>query len=107
MSIPRSASLVLALLLCGCDSDVQGETLQPSNRVVEPSASATANGTVLLRLEKSEGFLIEGFQLSVRLEAPSGHSVISSTWDDLVHELNPKPSLSEFYSSVIGIFQGG
>jgi len=101
MRTTQSASLVLALLLCGCASGVEGQAFEPSSKVVAPSATATASGTVLLRLEKIDGFLIEGFQLDVRLEAPSGHPVISSTWDDLVHELHPKPTKSEFYGSVI------
>jgi len=44
---------------------------------------------------------MEGFELRVRLEAPSGHPVISSTWDELVHELNPQPTMSDLYGSVI------
>jgi hypothetical protein len=56
---------------------------------------------VLLRLEKINGVLIEGFSLRVRLEAPPGQPMISSTWHNLVRKLHPKPTWPDSYETVI------
>ena len=87
------------LLLCGCDPGDRSP--EPSSRIDAPLGSATATGTVLLRLEKMDGVLIEGFQLQVRLEDSTGHLLISSTWDDLVRDLKPDPGMDDSYRSVI------
>jgi hypothetical protein len=99
---PAVAFAVSVLLLCGCDSGARDQISEPSGSADALPVSTVANGTVLLRLEKLEGFLIEGFQLQVRLEAPPGHPLISSTWDDLIHDQTPQPTGTEsYYTSVI------
>jgi hypothetical protein len=95
--ILRLVPLALILLLCGCDSAAPGSVAESSSK----TTSASPNGTVLLRLEKINGVLVEGFKLSVRLEAPPGHSVLTSTWMDLVHDLSPQPKITDWYDSVV------
>ncbi|HSU34407.1 MAG TPA: hypothetical protein VLJ88_01985 [Propionibacteriaceae bacterium] len=72
-----------------------------NDKAATSPAATKADGTVLLRLEKIEGFFTEGFDLQVRLEAPSGHPVLSSSWADLVRGQKSKPAGLAFYSSVI------
>jgi hypothetical protein len=91
---------VSAVLLAGCDSAAPEPISSPSGKPAG-SPTATAEGTVLLQLEQIQGMLIEGFQLKVRLEAPPGHQVLSSTWLDLLHRQKPKPEKIDFYGTVI------
>lgn len=91
---------VSAVLLAGCDSSAPEPISSPSGKPVgQPTAAA--EGTVLLRLEKIQGMLVEGFQLKVRLEAPPGHEVMSSTWLDLLHQQKSQPARIDFYGTVI------
>jgi hypothetical protein len=91
----------VVLLLSGCES-VAGKDVSDTNaRVSASAATPKVDGTVLLRLEKIEGFFTEGFGLQVRLDAPSGHSVISSNWADLVRGQRSKPAGLALYTSVI------
>jgi hypothetical protein len=96
--LSAAAFAVPALLLSGCDPGPRAQNFSSSS-AAQPVAAA--KGTVLLRLEKIDGVLIEGFQLQVRLEAPQGQLLLSSTWADLVRGLHPKPTLIEHYDSVI------
>ena len=107
MGLSRSRALVttvpvLAVLLGGCDSSAPEPISSPSGKPAG-SPTATADGRVLLRLEKIQGMLVEGFQLKVRLEAPPGHEVMSSTWLDLLHQQKPEPEKIDFYGTVIPI----
>jgi hypothetical protein len=80
----------------GCDSGSGGQAAETTSTV-----APTATGTVLLQLEKIDGALIEGFELDVRLDSPTGHRVVSSTWDDLVHDLHAEPTMDQYYESVV------
>ena len=101
-----NGSLVLVLsasaLLAGCSSSsvpkAPGTTSKPA---VEPSPASVDNGTVRLRLEKISGMLTEGFRLKVHLESGPGHELVSSTWQDLVHEQSSDPKTADLYRSVI------
>lgn len=83
------------VLLGACDSSAAPE---PATR---PSPSPTGTGTVVLRLEKIDGFLTEGFKLKVRLEAPPGHEVLSSTWVDLLRHQGTGLKMPDFYKAVV------
>jgi hypothetical protein len=91
----------VVLLLSGCEPVAGQDDSDLDAQVATSSAATKADGTVLLRLEKVEGFFTEGFDLQVRLEAPSGHPVISSSWADLVRGQKPKSAKLDFYGSVI------
>ena len=95
---------VSVVLLAGCDS-AASEPISSEKPTGSATAAATTapDGTVLLRLEKIQGMLTEGFQLNVRLEAPPGHQVSSSTWLELLHQQRPEPEKIDFYGTVIPI----
>ena len=89
-----STAAMLLLAGCGSNADLDGAP-------VGPSASSAGSGTIRVRLEPLDGVLVEGFQLAVRLEAPPGHALVSSTWAELVREQSPTPSLPEIYDFVV------
>ena len=82
--------------------------LRPTQARADPDAGkAGATGTDRSASEsyQHEIFVVVGcglgFELQVRLEAPQGQLQLSSTWVDLVRDLHPKPTPTQYYDSVI------
>jgi hypothetical protein len=87
---------VLALAGCGGANGSQSP-----GAATATTESAQGEGTIHVKLEEIGGVLIEGFKLDVLLEAPSGHPVVSSTWQQLVDEQHTTPDLDEYYDTVV------
>lgn len=64
----------------------------------DPATAPT--GTVRVRLEKVEGFFIEGFEIGLRFETGEGEVLASTLWSDFVVGKG-NPNLEDFYTSVL------
>ena len=82
------ALLFLSLAACGGDDE-------PEDGAGEP-----VEGTVAVRLEETEGILIEGFEVGLRFESAGGEEVRNLLWSDFVATLE-SADIDAYYDSVL------
>ena len=127
--VPRAAAVCMAALaLAGCTGDAgvaavagatrAGERTQSSNAggavMSDEGIAATArgvrragaepdgpSGTVAVRLQRIEGYFVEGFELALRFETAAGEVVDALSWSDFVRSVEPDPPLRAYYESVL------
>ena len=96
-------SLTAVALLAGCGSDdtssAAGSDAPPVTVADTTDPEPAGSGTINVRLDKVEGFFIEGFEVGLRFETPDGEVIDSTLWSEFV-VAQGDPDLSAFYESV-------
>lgn len=81
------------------------DTIVDGNPVSEPrdqpaaSAPAADTATVRVRIEKTEGIFVEGFEVGLRFETADGDVIHSALWSDIVNATK-SPDIDAYYTTV-------
>lgn len=71
-----------------------------STSVVDTTAASAGTGTVTVRIESIDGYLIEGFEVGLRFETLKGAVIATALWTDFVQSLG-QPGIDPYYTSVM------
>jgi len=67
----------------------------------DPGADPARGGTVAVDLEPIDGFVIEGFDVTLRFYGPDGDTVAQREWTDAVTATEATDDIDAFYSYVL------
>jgi hypothetical protein len=81
------------LILGGCGDDT-------ADSGDDGDDGGTANGTLAVRLEPTEGVFVEGFDVGLRISTPDGDELDRVLWSEFVAGLDD-PSVNAYYDSVL------
>lgn len=65
-----------------------------------PPDAAPPVGAIAVRLEKTEGYFIEGFELALRFETAAGEFIEALSWNDFVRSRG-ESTLRDYYDTVL------
>ncbi|MCZ7631791.1 MAG: hypothetical protein M5U19_23255 [Microthrixaceae bacterium] len=112
-SLLVAATLGVALLITACGEhavvSTDRSTTRPRSAGPVEAADAARNdasasaGTITVRIEETDGYFIEGFEVGLRFEAADGSVIASTLWSDFVNSLYPADDadLDAHYNSVL------